>query len=72
MADHGILHQALVLAGRGWRVFPCESKGKKPLLADWPHRATCDPAEVKSLFSRSPDPNIAVATGRDRGILYWM
>jgi hypothetical protein len=73
MSDSNLLHQCvsvrtLGLDARGWRVFPCQSKGKKPHLTDWPHRATRDPTEVKSLWSRFPAPNIAVATGQGSGI----
>ncbi len=69
MSDSNLLPQALGLDARGWLVFPCQSKGKKPHLTSWPHRATRDPAEVKSLWSRFPNPNIAVATGQGSGIL---
>lgn len=68
MRKNSILDHALALADRGWRVFPCESRGKKPQLKDWPRRATCDPAQVKSLFSGHPEANIGVATGQGSGI----
>jgi hypothetical protein len=62
------LQQAFGLAARGWRVFPCESRGKKPLIAEWQNHASCDPAEIQALWLRNPTANIAIATGSGSGI----
>src|SRR6516162_9232149 len=68
VASGGMLQHALTLAARGWRVLPCEYRGKTALLPQWPERATCDPAEVRALWHRYPDANIGVATGNGSGI----
>jgi len=31
------LATVLALAGRGWRVFPCRSRDKRPLVRGWQH-----------------------------------
>jgi putative DNA primase/helicase len=68
MADNIFLQEALTLAARGWPVFPCQSRGKKPLVTDWPHRATCDTAELEAHWLRFPTGNVAIATGARSGI----
>ena len=68
MSDAGLLQQALGLAARGWRVFPCESKGKKPLVRDWPHVAATNFLDVTDIWRPFPEANIGVATGQSSGI----
>jgi hypothetical protein len=67
MSDE-MVQQALRLGTRGWRVFPCEEHGKKPLVAKWPQRAACDPAEIRALWLTNPSANIGIATGDISGI----
>ncbi len=75
---------ALVYAKLGWHVHPCHwirdsgacscddpecsSAGKHPILKDWPDRATTDPTLIERWWGRTPDANIAVATGSGSGI----
>lgn len=38
-------------AARGFRLFPVEASGKRPLIPEWPEKATCD-AETLSAWQR--------------------
>jgi hypothetical protein len=62
-------HEASVLrlAARGWRLFPVETGGKRPLIVDWPHQSSCDPATIVNWQHRWPLCNWAVATGCGSG-----
>jgi hypothetical protein len=53
----------------GWRVLPCEPGGKRAILKDWPARATTDPSTIRSWWARTPEANVAVATGPGSGVL---
>ena len=55
------LHVALAHAKRGFAVFPL-AVGQKapPLLADWPNKATSDPAEVEMLWAAVPHANVGI------------
>jgi hypothetical protein len=63
------LRAALAYAKLGWRCHPCEPGGKRPLLKGWPERATCDAGLLERWFGRTPDANVAVATGPGSGLL---
>jgi Bifunctional DNA primase/polymerase, N-terminal len=69
---------ALEYAAIGWRVHPCfwirqdsacscgeecNSPGKHPILKAWQRQATTDPALITRWWRRTPEANIAVATG---------
>ncbi|MCR4606419.1 MAG: bifunctional DNA primase/polymerase [Oscillospiraceae bacterium] len=43
------------------KIFPV-GKDKKPLIADWPNKATSDEKTIKDWWTRWPDANIAMAT----------
>jgi hypothetical protein len=53
---------AVLYAGAGWRVHPV--RGKVPVLAGWPERATCDVDVVAGWWREHPRANVGVATGR--------
>jgi hypothetical protein len=63
-----MIRAGLSYAGLGWRVLPVEPGGKRPLLERWPERATTNPDQLKRWFGRSPDANLAIATGPKSGI----
>lgn len=44
---------ALALAKQGFRVFPIQPNSKLPAFADWPVKATSDPAKVASWWSEA-------------------
>jgi hypothetical protein len=50
----------------GFVCFPCAGD-KRPMLKDWPNRASSDPAEIKRLWRDSPGPLIGIVTGRRSG-----
>lgn len=62
------LYAALDYAALGWRVHPCRPGEKLPILTDWPKRATTDQTLIDQWWGRTPDANIAVATGPGSGI----
>ena len=59
--------QVLRLTRRGWRLFPCEARGKRPLIVDWPSKASCDPDRIGSWLNQWPNCNWAVVTGAESG-----
>lgn len=61
------LEIALQLAETGFKLFP--SKGKRPLIKDWPNRATDDPNQIKDWKRQYPDAGFSVATGRRSNIV---
>ncbi len=53
----------------GWRVFPCEPNGKRPLIKDWNTAATHDLEQINKWWTQWPTANIAIVPGEDRTIL---
>jgi hypothetical protein len=57
---------ALGYAARGWPVFPCEPRGKRPHGRLVPHglkESTTDAAVIERWWHRLPAANIGIATG---------
>ena len=57
---------ALDCAERGWHVFPCHPKSKRPVGAFAPNgflNATTDENTVRSWWAMVPEANVAIATG---------
>ena len=78
------LDAALLYASRGWLVFPCHtatpsgcscglpdcgSPAKHPRIAHGFKSASRDPATIQRWWSRWPEANIAVRTGRESGLV---
>ena len=61
--SHELFKGALVYAGRGIPVFPCEPGGKRPLPADGFPEATTDEARIRWWWGRWPQANVAIPTG---------
>ncbi len=65
-----LLTAAQRYADRGWAVFPCERRGKRPLVTHGVHDATLDAATIERWWARVwPDANIGVRTGMHSGIV---
>jgi hypothetical protein len=58
-----LIDAALDLARSGYRVFPLEANGKRPIIAAWPAKATTDEQQVREWWSKWPDSNIGLRTG---------
>jgi putative DNA primase/helicase len=48
----------------GWRVFPCKENGKAPLTPRGFYDATRDLEEIENFWTRWPEANIGIATGK--------
>ena len=59
---------ALKLGNRGFRVFPIQPQGKKPLVKKWQKIATTDAEMITSWWQRWPNANIGIACGRESGL----
>ncbi len=57
---------ALEAAQHGFRVFPVQPDGKRPLISEWQRWATMDPDKIREWYRSWPDANIGIHT---RGLL---
>jgi putative DNA primase/helicase len=57
-----IVTVALEYASAGWMIFPCAAD-KKPLIEDWPYRATRDAVQIESWWVRWQKALIGCPTG---------
>lgn len=84
MTRDDVLTEALRYVTRGWRVFPvhglvdgvcscerqeCSSPGKHPLTRHGLYDATTDSGTIERWLQTWPFANIAIATGRDSGLV---
>jgi hypothetical protein len=60
-----LLEAALMHARNGRLIHPLIPGSKKPLIEDWPSRATCDESQVKEWWAEWPDANIGWKMGAD-------
>lgn len=58
----GLSNEALRLAELGYRVFPCEVGGKKPLTQHGCKDATIDEEQIEEWWTQWPEANIGVST----------
>jgi len=62
------MSNALSMAERGFRVFPCKPNGKEPICM-WLQEATNDPAVIRQWFVDNPDMNYGVAMDDEHFVL---
>ena len=62
----GLHDAALAYAGAGLRVFPAR-RNKRPYIKGWRRRASSDPGQVATWWSRWPGANIVALTGTAAG-----
>src|SRR5215203_5585187 len=67
--SHELLGGALLYAGRGIPVFPCEAGGKRPLTAEGFLEATTEGASIRRWWGRWSNANVAIPTGERSGLL---
>jgi Bifunctional DNA primase/polymerase, N-terminal/Primase C terminal 1 (PriCT-1) len=63
-----VIRTALALAARGFHIFPCRPRDKRPATANCLKDATTDPDIIQAWWQQQPDNNIAIATGPASGI----
>jgi hypothetical protein len=63
-----VIRTALALAGRGFHIFPCRPRDKRPATANGLKDATRDVDIIQAWWRQQPDNNIAIATGAASGI----
>lgn len=63
-----LLGNAVRYAEIGWRVHPLRPRDKRPLLPNWPTKATTDIATVESWWRQWPDANVGIACGAGSGL----
>jgi Bifunctional DNA primase/polymerase, N-terminal/Primase C terminal 1 (PriCT-1) len=63
-----VIHSALGLAARGFHIFPCRPRDKRPATANGLKDATTDREIIRAWWQQQPDNNIAIATGPASGI----
>lgn len=57
------LEAALSYADAGLRVLPVARGEKRPLITNWPSRATAQPDSLRSWWSQFAEPDVGIATG---------
>lgn len=62
------LEHALAYAARGWKIIPCEPRGKRPLTPHGKDDASSEPAVIRTWWQRWPDANIGCAMGSASGL----
>jgi hypothetical protein len=63
-----LLAAALSYAQQGRHIFPCRPRGKEPLTEHGFYDATVDGARIIDWWTRSPDANVAMRTGKESGV----
>jgi hypothetical protein len=64
----GLPNHIIGAANYGWKLFPVEARGKKPLIEGWPERATSIVAELDTWAKQFPSCNWGMATGKTSGV----
>lgn len=62
-----LLEDALFLASKHFYVFPLKSNSKFPQIEEWQDHATHDVEKIKEWWTKWPDANIGIYTGKYNG-----
>lgn len=62
------LETVLRMATRGFRLFPVAARSKRPLIEEWPERATSDAEILHAWLQEYPGCNWGLACGPDSGV----
>lgn len=57
-----VVETAQELALQGYRIFPCQVEGKKPIIEKWQDRATTDVGQIDDWWRKDPNYNIGLVT----------
>ena len=68
--DNEFLNAALGYAAQGLYVFPIKPRGKTPLTNHGFKDASTDPEQIRAWWTRWPDANIGITTGKASG--FWV
>ena len=63
MPENNFKSRAAQVLSRGFRVIPIEPRGKKPLIAEWPSKATAGQGAIDSWAEQFPDANVGLVAG---------
>ncbi len=63
-----MLDAALRYAEMGWYVFPLKPNEKVPIIKAWNKQATIDLDKIRQWWSKWPDANIGILTGKKSGL----
>jgi len=63
-----LIDTALALAAKGFHIFPCRPRDKRPATPNGLKDATTDLDIIQAWWTKQPDNNIAIATGAASGI----
>jgi hypothetical protein len=64
------LEIALDCIQRGWYVFPCKPKSKRPQLFGGFHNASNDEAQIRAWWTEFPNANVAIAQGKSGLVVF--
>src|SRR4051812_17578548 len=68
-AENRLLVAALGYAKHGWKVLPCAPHSKQPATRHGFKDATSEKAQLVAWWSRRPNANVAIVTGKVSGIV---
>lgn len=66
--DRQHIDSILEIAERGWKLFPCGERDKKPLIKGWPRLASSDTSTILGWVAKHPGCNWGVTTGPNSGV----